>query len=641
MCGICGIINFNNSIDISKLLLMTRILRHRGPDDEGFILGNFKNNLVKSFHHDETIDSLKRKLPRLENNLNANFGFGFRRLAILDLSENGHQPMGFEEAGLWIVFNGEIYNYIELREQLIKYGYKFCSNTDTEVILKAYHKWGEDCIHKFNGMWAFVIYDAKKNLFFCSRDRFGIKPFYYFYDSDHQFIFSSEIKSILQFIDFKPDLNTLSDYFLFGFSDHNERTFVNKVNQLRPGHNLIIKNGNLKIYQYYKIPQLNITDNFDKAKETIKELLYDAVRLRLRSDVPVGYALSGGVDSSSIVGIAAKINNGSNNTFSMIYPEDIIDESYFIKKVIEKTGVNHYFVTPAVEDFIKDLDDFIWHQEEPFLGLSYFGEFKLRELIRKNNVIVSLEGQGADEIITGYTSLLYPYFFDLLSNFQFYKFLKEYKLFKNYVNHWLRIINSYIKRSKKQNISYLSKKYPYLNIEYFPKVENHYGFQNEFNWDSYLNDKLYEMLVYTSIPQQLIRADKNAMAFSVECRFPFLDYRLVEYAINLPYDYKIKNGTTKYILREAMKDLLPSEVYKRKDKIGFAIPNNEFNTSIIKKHILGLLNEVEFDELPLLNKKKFMNEYFSKGTDKNLDWKFWSVTSIYLWFKRFISGSSK
>ena len=394
MCGICGIINSVTLIDTDQLLSMTRVLRHRGPDDEGFILGNTERNIVKAFQHDETIKSIKSRIPRLENNFNANIGFGFRRLSILDLSENGHQPMQFEEAGLWIVFNGEIYNYLELRDELKQYGYKFNSNTDTEVILKAYHNWGEDCVNKFNGMWAFAILDFKNKKLFCSRDRFGIKPFYYNYEQNSHFIFASEIKSILQVIKSKPDRQTLFDSFASGYSDHNERTFFENIKQLQGGHNLILQNGNLSIQCFYKIKSQPCKDSFEKAKKKLRELLFDAVRIRLRSDVPLGYALSGGIDSSSIVVIAAKINSGSNNTFSMIYPGDKIDESFYIKKVIEKTGLNHHFVSPTQEDFLKDLDNFIWHQEEPFFGTSYFGEFKLRELIRKNNVTVSLEGQG-------------------------------------------------------------------------------------------------------------------------------------------------------------------------------------------------------------------------------------------------------
>ena len=319
-------------------------------------------------------------------------------------------------------------------------------------------------------------------------------------------------------------------------------------------------------------------------KRKSRELLFDAVKIRLRSDVPLGYALSGGIDSSSIVGIASKINSGSNNTFSMIYPGDNVDESFFMNKVIEKTGVNHHYVTPTPEDFLKDLDNFIWHQEEPFIGTSYFGEFKLRELIRKNNVTVSLEGQGADEIITGYTSLLNPYFFDLISNFKVQKFIKEYRNFNNYLTSPAKIIKAYLLRNKKSDSTFLDKKYPYLNSEFFNEIENYGDVLENFKSGSHLNDVLYEMLLYTSIPQQLVRADKSSMAFSVECRFPFLDYRLVEYAINLSYDYKTKNGLTKYILREAMKDLLPVEVYNRKDKIGFAIPNNSFDSDNVREY---------------------------------------------------------
>ena len=636
MCGICGIISFQKNINTDQLLKMTRIIRHRGPDDEGFILGETERKIINSFHHDETIDSIKNKTPRLENSFNANLGFGFRRLSILDLSENGHQPMQFEEAGLWIVFNGEIYNYIEIRTELSTYGYTFKSSTDTEVILKAYHKWGEDCVHKFNGMWAFAIWDSKVKKLFCSRDRFGIKPFYYHYDQQKQFLFASEIKAILQVIDSPSDKKTLFDSFAYGYSDHNERTFFEDIKQLRGGHNLILHNGNLSIYQYYKIKSQSCQDSFENSKDKLRELLFDAVRIRLRSDVPLGYALSGGIDSSSIVGIASKINLGSNNTFSMIYPGENVDESFFINKVIEKTGVHHHFVSPTTEDFLKDLDSFIWHQEEPFIGTSYFGEFKLRELIRKNNVTVSLEGQGADEIITGYTSLLYPYFFDLISNMRIKKFINEHGHFKNYLGNPAKMLKSYLQRKRTADSKYLFIKYPYLKNDYFDEKFNNSEVSESFSSGSHLNDALYEMLLYTSIPQQLIRADKSSMAFSVECRFPFLDYRVVEYAINLSYDYKTRNGLTKYILREALKDLLPAEVYNRKDKIGFAIPNNNFNSSKVKEYFYEILSNVKIENIDFLNKQKFIDQYFPKFNESALDWKFWKTASVILWYNAFI-----
>ncbi len=639
MCGICGILSFNSTVDIDQLLSMTRVLRHRGPDDEGFILCNTRKGIVKSFHHDESIDEVKNKLPRLENNIKANLGFGFRRLSILDLTEHGHQPMQFEDAGLWIVFNGEIFNYIEIREELIKKGYVFKSNTDTEVILKSYYELGEECVNKFNGMWAFAIWDPKESKLFCSRDRFGIKPFYYNYKPGVHFIFASEIKSILQVIRPQPNYQTLYDYFYYGYSDHNERTFFEDIKQLRGGHKLVLQNGNLSIKRFYKINNLPISDSLKKSKEIIRELLFDTVKIMLRSDVPIGYTLSGGIDSSSIVCIASKINRSSNNTFSLIYPGENLDESFYIKKVIEKTSVNPHFVSPTSEDFLKDLDKFIWYQEEPFVGISYFGEFKLRELTRNNNVTVSLEGQGADEIFTGYTSLFRPYFFDLLSEFRWTQLLREYKLFHHYSGNLKQIVKAYIVNGKKISSGNLSRKYPYLNVEFFADISDHLDEFERFNSGSYLNDTLYEMLIYTSIPQQLVRADKNSMAFSVECRFPYLDYRLVEYAINLHYTYKIWNGLTKYVLREAIKDLLPLEVYNRKDKIGFAIPHNIFNNDIFKKHLYDLLNYILDENLQFINKQKFMDSYFSKSGGNELDWRFWKTISIIFWFNKFINIS--
>ena len=543
--------------------------------------------------------------------------------------------MQFEDADLWIVYNGEIYNYIEIREELRAKGYVFKSNTDTEVILKSYHLWGEECVHKFNGMWAFAIWDSKNKKLFCSRDRFGIKPFYYNHKQGTHFIFASEIKSILQIIKSEPDKQTLFDSFSYGYSDHNERTFYEDVKQLRGGHNLILQNGKLSIYRFYKIERHPCTDSFDTAREKIRELLFNSVRIRLRIDVPLGFALSGGIDSSSIVGIASKINHGSNNTFSIIYPGYNVDESFFINKVIEKTGVNHNFISPTQRDFLDDLDSFIWHQEEPFIGTSYFGEFKLRELIRNNNVTVSLEGQGADEIITGYTILLLPYFFDLLSEFKWISLLREHKHFRHYSGSLKQIIKAYLVKSRKTSAEHLFKKYPYLNRAYFEGITIHSNEFERFNSGSYLNDTLYEMLIYTSIPQQLVRADKNAMAFSVECRFPFLDYRLVEYAMNLPYTFKTRNGLTKYILREAMKDILPAEVYNRKDKIGFVMPNKGFSTQNMEEYLHEIVNCVNNKNISFLNRKIFFNHYMESGNN-GLDWKCLKTTSLILWLNVFI-----
>ncbi len=662
MCGISGIIKENSSVDVNQLLSMTKVLKHRGPDDEGYLLVNTEKKITTPFHHDDTIESIKAKIPKLENNINANIGFGFRRLSILDLSEHGHQPMQFKDAGLWIVYNGEIYNFIELRDELKHSGYKFESNTDTEVILKAYHKWGENCIHKFNGMWAFALWDSENQKLFCSRDRFGVKPFYYHFDANNQFLFASEIKSILQVIKPRPDRESLNIAFTSGYSDHNNKTFFEDIKQLKGGHNLTLQNGRLDIYRYYFLKSQPINTTFETAKEKLKELLFDSVRIRLRSDVPVGYALSGGIDSSCIVGVASKINTGFNNTFSMIYPGDSVDESFFIKKVIEKTGVRHHFVSPGFNDFINDLNKFIWHQEEPFFGTSYFGEFKLRELIRKKGVIVSLEGQGADEIITGYSSLVYPYFYDLISGFKIPKFINEFNRFKHFENNLVNVLKAYFGRNKKKSNGVLNTKYPFLNKNFFPEYiefcnqRNTYqkvlpdkpvsdicmypycdlcSYFNEFDSGSHLNNTLYEMLFYTSIPQQLVRADKSSMAFSVECRFPFLDYRVVEYALNLPFEFKIHNGITKYVLRESMKELLPQEVYNRKDKIGFAIPDEKFGESDYKKRFIQIVMDSASDEFDFINKEKFYSTYQQNGVKP--DWKFWKTVSVQLWYNNLIN----
>lgn len=635
MCGICGIYNFNESIEEKDLVKMTNLMRHRGPDDEGYLLINTRNDKNESFHYKDTIPEIRNKTRNIEDieENKFNLGFGFRRLSIIDLTEKGHQPMSFDEAGLHIVYNGEIYNYIEIREELKGYGYAFKSNTDTEVILKSYHKWGEDCLHKFNGMWAFAISDSREKKLFCSRDRFGVKPFYYYCD-EKIFIFASEIKSILIIAKAKPDIQTTYEYFANGYTDHSEHTFFEGIKQLRGGQNLILTSKDIQIKKYYE-PIINeTTDTFKEAKSKYKELIYDAVKLRLRSDVPLGYALSGGMDSSSITTIATLLNNGVNNTFSMVYPNMQYDETGFIKEVVNATRVNEHYITPTIDDLIKQLDKFIWHQEEPFAGLSYFGEFKLRELIKSSNTTVSLEGQGADETISGYTSLIYHYYFDLIRELKFIKLKNEINKFlvttKSRTSIFKRFISNNITPKRKTSIT---EKYPYLALDYLNHSKNNYKI-GEKKFKSYLNTELYKMLFYTSIPQQLTRADKSAMAFSVECRFPFLDYRLVEYSMSLPYYFKINNGVTKLILRESLQEILPDKIYKRKDKIGFALPENRFITKVQERYFHKIIGDILL-KIDFVDKDKYNKHYKEEG----INWKFWKTASYLLWYDKFINNN--
>lgn len=644
MCGIFGIFNLDSkSLDISELLVPTKIMRHRGPDDEGYFLYNTVDRKHGFFSHFESTSPIRARYPILENTICADLGFGFRRLSIIDVTESGHQPMFFEERGVVIVFNGEIYNYLELRDELLNYGFSFETNSDTEVILKAYSLWGEKCVNKFNGMWAFAIWDTVQEKLFCSRDRFGIKPFY-FIKSEKSFAFASEIKSLLGIIKPRENFRTLSKFFYNGVGDDTDQTFFEGIFQLKASHSLLLTKETFGTYQYYTINPKKTVLSFDESKEELKDLFYNSVSLRQRSDVPYGYALSGGIDSSSIVCTAANI--GSNilkaNTFSMIYPGSRVDESLFIKDVIDKTNFNSFFVSPSGADIMAELDRFVYHQEEPFAGLSYFGEYKLRELIKLNNVTVSLEGQGADELFTGYNNLIPYYFRDLIRKGKFAKLSSEISAFeKMFPTSLSKQVMRFIKDIlinqglKKPNNAIAYINYEFIFENYSPDYE-----PLDFRTDSSLNNELLRQLRKTSLPQQLIRADKNSMAFSVECRFPFLDYRIVEFAYSLPYHYKINKGTTKFILREAFKDVLPKSIYNRKDKIGFALPSEGWvdkKMVLFLKQLIDSFPEMESD---LLDIKHFKSYYLSDRSDsvQNIDWRFWKTFSYLIWYNRFIKN---
>ena len=325
MCGISGIYNLNNE-PVSRSLLkdMTDVLLHRGPDDEGYILLNSGDG-------------------------SSDIAFGHRRLSIIDLSSSGHQPMPNEDKSIWITYNGEVYNYIELREELEKAGHVFNSKTDTEVIIHAYEAWGEECLRRFNGMWAFAIWDFNKKRLFCARDRLGVKPFYYIYNKK-QFAFASEIKSLLKTgIEKKPNDAIIFDYLAFGLQDHTEDTFFEGVKQLKPAHYLFLENGVLRKERYWNIEVNDEIGGKENDESRFYDLLRDSVRLRLRSDVPVGTCLSGGLDSSSIVCVMNKLihDKKMQKTFSACSDNKKFDERRYIEDVIEETGAEKNYIFPG------------------------------------------------------------------------------------------------------------------------------------------------------------------------------------------------------------------------------------------------------------------------------------------------------
>lgn len=593
MCGIAGLVKKDGS-DVSELEIrkLTDIIHHRGPNDEGYYL---KKNL----------------------------SLGHRRLSILDLTEAGHQPMSYGH--LQIIFNGEIYNYLEIRKELKSLGFNFITGTDTEVIAAAYIQWDFNCVNHFNGMWAFTIFDERKQVLFCSRDRFGIKPFYYI-NTDSIFAFGSEIKQLHSLGFNKVNLKILFDYLYLGYQNHTNETFFQNVFQLEPSHNLIYNliSNEVILKKYYELQfQKDIYNlNQTESEKLYEEKIKDSVSLRLRSDVKVGTCLSGGLDSSFIAATASEIyhKNGLNRFTSITAKSNDAknDEVNFAKMVIEKSKLDGKIVTPEFENIYQDLEKIVYHQEEPFGGPSIFMQYYVMKAARENQCIVLLDGQGGDETLLGYER----YYMSFLRNVPLSNFLNWFKkisfnsklTIKDVISYYLYFNFPQIRmRNLRSRIKEIKDKYKkYLNNELI------YEYSNA-SKDLYNLQKLE--LTKTQLTSLLNYEDKNSMAWSVETRLPFLDYRVVEAAISIKPEYKINGGWSKHLLRKIGEKILPREIAWRKNKIGFEAPenfwemNDKFN-QLIEDSVI--LNEI-FDDT-------------SKITDSKMKWK---MLSIALWEKKF------
>jgi len=598
MCGIAGVISLNKKIhSVSTVKNMTNIIKHRGPDGEGFWT-NEQSDII----------------------------FGHRRLSIIDLSENGAQPFIIDN--YVITYNGEVYNYKELREQLISLGFIFKSACDTEVILNAYIYWGEKCVDYFNGMWAFAIFDPIKNQIFCSRDRYGIKPFYYFISND-QFYFASEIKAFSVLDDWKPivNKNIAFDFLQNGFVNHTNETFFENVFEMRGGNNLIInlEASTFAITQYYfldKIKPLNELVDEDNLIEKYRNLFDSAVHLTLRSDVKLGSALSGGIDSSCLVG---SVNNEFRNLklnvqqecVAACFNEKDIDESEYVDAVTNKFKINAHKVFPTFLHFEEDFTKLIWHQEEPFPTMSIFAQYCVFEEAAKQNLTVMLDGQGADEILAGYDSFYRPYFTSLFKTNFIKGILSLYNYWKLHTKFPIQnIIKNIFKKKNRYN--------KYFRSNYFNTVKPYHRPK-----DSSIRTTSFNHLNGYGLHSLLRYEDKNSMTFSIESRVPFLDYRLVDFGISLPENLKINKGIRKYILRESFKDILPNKIYKRYDKFGFLTPQEVWT----KSNAIFFKNELT---KAIENCKSIFTDDILESYDKNISNKeyvyfIWRIVCFNKW----------
>ena len=609
MCGIAGIIQFNQDTPKeSSLRSMMLQMKHRGPDDDGLFM-------------EEAVC------------------FGFVRLSIIDLTPDGHQPMLSSDQRYVLVFNGEIFNYVELREELRQQGVTFNTKTDTEVLLQAYIHWGEDCMNHFNGMWAFAIYDRMKKTVFASRDRFGIKPFYYIHTNEF-FAFCSEIPPLLTILKNKATANyqSIFDYLAFNRTDQTESTFFNEVKKLQHGMKLFIKDGNVQYNRWYNLKErVSKAEKFKNPSE-YKTLFTSAVGLRLRSDVPVGVCLSGGLDSSSIVSVLLKdFNKTDLNTFSAVYQNGQTgDEKKYIHEYKPLLNNMHY-IYPNAATLEADLMEFVQAQAEPIPSTSPYAQFKVMELA-KDTVVVTLDGQGADEELAGYHYFFGFYFKDLLKRGKIGKLVREmYHYLKNHRSLYGLKSFAYFLLPESARTKVRVGEKGYLNTAFV----NKYSKSNEIAGHLYGSNSLKDALLdhFENKLEHLLKwEDLNSMHFSLEARVPFLDYRLVERTLASSDNWAIRNGITKFILREAMKGVLPEKIRVRQDKIGFGTPQDEwFREPAWRKIVEEILTSSSFRKRNLIDPETAMRKYKEHLSGKvNIAKEIWKWVHLELWFRTFI-----
>jgi asparagine synthase (glutamine-hydrolysing) len=586
MCAIAGIISYNTAVPASALQQMAGTLQHRGPNGEGY--------WISTSNH---------------------IGFAHRRLAIIDLSEAAAQPLHYLH--YTIVYNGEIYNYKELRQQLQSHGYHFTSNGDTEIIPAAFDLWGMDCLQRFDGMFAFALHNKKTNIVILARDRFGEKPLYYSFTSRHftethisgfknneqakGILFASEMKALWAAgVDKVVNNEMLLAYLTLGYvqlPDNKQVTFYKDIFSLPPSHVLQINVDDRKInlFKWYDAEEaINrskaVGINKKDAVEQFRFLLMESISRRLRSDVPVGTSLSGGIDSSAIVAVINKLTqqhtsaNFSATCFTASFSGFNKDETPYATLVADSFKLKQYFVSPTAADLADSWQQLMYYQEEPVQSSSAFTQFLVYKLAKAHNITVLLDGQGADETLAGYKKYGHWYLQQLLVT-DTPAFIKERRLLKknNFLEQWniknyaAALSPSFTAKMLTQKARKQYQHHAYVNDEFYT------AYANESVCDKPQVKKLEDILYYNSFVfglEELLRyADRNSMAHSREVRLPFLSHELVEFVFSLPSNFKIRNGFTKWILRNSMQDILPQEIAWRKDKIGYEPPQQQWMQS--------------------------------------------------------------
>ncbi len=610
MCGISGIIGKGWTQE--ELLSMVKAQDHRGPDANGFYISE-----------DKTI------------------GLGHNRLSIIDLSSTGNQPFIDKRNKLHIVFNGEIYNYLELKSELSYYSYQ--SASDTEVILAAYQKWGKDCVNHFNGMFAFAIWDEANGELFCARDRIGIKPFYFIKTKD-KFCFSSEIKALIE-AGYIPEMNELAvvNYLINGQYEFKGNTFFKNVQELPPGYVLVLKNSDVTIKPYWQlenhIAPETIYEDPPYWEEYLTDLINNAIKLRLRSDVPLGVHLSGGLDSSSLLCAMGDIlPKGSHlEAFTGIFGNEKYDEKIFANAVTNKLNVHLNFSKLEFDRFWEIARQVQYYQEQPFGGIATMGYFDLEKLANEKGITVLLEGQGGDELFGGYNYYIADHVTDLLAmkkDREVEQLLDDYTKFHNFdKNSFSAKLKSMIEgkgKTYQDGSHYLRRDCVDRDFLSTFCVENHYERPSE---SSFTNARFRD-IKYSKLTRVLRFNDRMSMSASRELRVPFLDHNVVEYSFKLSNDTLLKRGIPKYPLRKIMKNNLTDEI-RMAPKRAVVTPQREYFRGPLKKEIINILQNSRLAARGILNKKSMIKAFhdFCEDDSQNNSFFIWQWVNLELWFQ--------
>jgi asparagine synthase (glutamine-hydrolysing) len=644
---------------------MTDPIQHRGPNDVGYLL--FDNlEQVHIVGDDDTpqsvYDSSVSYTPNASiaqsNDIDFTVALGHRRLSIIDLSTYGHLPMSYNNGRYWITFNGEIYNYKQLKDELILLGHSFISKTDTEVILAAYIQWGASCLQKFNGMWAFSIYDCITKEIFLSRDRFGIKPLYYWVSPQQAFCFASEIKQFTFLPDWQAVLNGQRgyDYLVYNMTDFTDETMFKGVYHIPPGHyykaavnNIqFTKQGKIATTQWYLPTYSGYNGSFEQAAKTFETHFKNSVKEHLISDVPVGSALSGGLDSSAIV---CEINNllkeegkaDIQKTFSYCSSDSRYNEKKWIDEVTKVTKVDAHFVTLNGNEVFEKTEELIWFNDEPTQSQSVLASYQVYQSAKNNNVKALINGQGADEYLSGYGAFNIFRRVQLLKKLKFKKLHAEIKYATSstngstigaYFELFYFLAPNFIKRFCSNNTANHKQLVATISVSNL-KAKNQHPYDSIPYESKSIFDIAYKQLLYDPLQKYLRFEDRMSMANSIEARVPFLDHRLVDFATQLPADYLDSKGELKKIMLHGLKNILPDAILNRKDKIGFITSEENWVRKEFSKEFRSMLQESINASSGIIKPEALA--YFDKLVAGTIPftYNYWRFIQFGLWMKKF------